>query len=97
MGQHFLGVNISFFREESFYFCELGALAKFQNPMTTPSGRKVTAGEEEDRKKINIKNSRGLPKLLRWSHKPRADRLPKIVAYLSLHRIHFARTNCIID
>ena len=26
---------------------ELGAYAKFQNPRTTPYGRKVTGGEEE--------------------------------------------------
>ena len=31
-------------------FCELGAHAKFQKPRTTPSGRKVTQGEEEREK-----------------------------------------------
>ena len=32
---------------ESLYFCELGAHAKFQNPRTTPSGKKVKTGERE--------------------------------------------------
>jgi hypothetical protein len=35
---------------ESFYFCELGALAKFQNPTTTPFERKVKAEEERKKK-----------------------------------------------
>ena len=30
--------------------CYLGAHAKFQNPTITPSGRKVTGGEEEREK-----------------------------------------------
>ena len=35
-------------RLESFYFCELGAHAKFWNPMTTPSGFLGTAVNKED-------------------------------------------------
>ena len=36
------------FLVESWYFCELGALSKFQNTMINHSGRKVTTGEEEE-------------------------------------------------
>ena len=59
------GVVPDFFGLESYYFCELGAHAKFRNPKTTPSGILITA--EEEWKKKNTKNS-DLPKLLRWSH-----------------------------
>ena len=34
---------------ESYYFCELGMHAKFQNPMVTPSGKKVTFRREIDK------------------------------------------------
>ena len=38
--------------------CELGAHAGFQNPTITPSGRKVTRGEnEESKKRKNAVNS----------------------------------------
>ena len=30
-----------FLHPKSYFFCELGAHAKFNNPRTTPSGRKV--------------------------------------------------------
>ena len=39
------------FWSESEYFCKLGAHAKFQNHMTTPSGRKANSSEERERKK----------------------------------------------
>ena len=35
------------------FFCYLGAHARFQNPETTPSGRKVRASEEERGKRCN--------------------------------------------
>ena len=38
-----------------FYFCELGAHAKYQNPRTTPSGSKIC--DQERGKKYNPKNS----------------------------------------
>jgi hypothetical protein len=64
---------------ESFYFCDLGAHAKFWNPTTTASGTKVTAGEERKSRK---KNNSGLPKLIRWSHTLGSDKNNKKVAYL---------------
>jgi hypothetical protein len=35
---------------KSFYFCDLGAHVKFQNPKTTPSGSKVMAGDRKKKK-----------------------------------------------
>ena len=37
----------NFLLHQSYYWCELKAQAKFQNPRETPSGRKVTDGERE--------------------------------------------------
>ena len=50
------------------YFRELGAHAKFQKSMITPSGRKVRTGEEERKKRKNTVNSGHLaPSAQRYS------------------------------
>jgi hypothetical protein len=44
------GVPQILFHPKSYYFCELKPHAKFRTPMITPSGRKVTVGEEREKK-----------------------------------------------
>ena len=44
----FIGIHI---------FCYFGAHAKFQNPSTTSSGRKVTAGESDRRRAVICRRS----------------------------------------
>ena len=39
------------FSPQILFFCDLKPHAKFQNPTITPSGRKVSVGEERERKK----------------------------------------------
>ena len=47
-----------FIYPKSYFFCDLELHAKFQNPSTTPSGRKVWGTErKKKRKKNNPKNS----------------------------------------
>jgi hypothetical protein len=43
-----LGVLIFFFFSGILKVCELGAIAKFQNPRTSPSGRKVCDPERRN-------------------------------------------------
>ena len=45
----FFGVNFFLFYPKSSFFCYLKLHAKFHNPRTTPSGRKVCGGEEEEK------------------------------------------------
>jgi hypothetical protein len=45
------GVPELFFLLESYYFCYLGAHAKFQNPTTTPSGQISNEPEERERRR----------------------------------------------
>ena len=40
-----------FVHPKSYFFCDLKLRAKFHNPRTTPSGRKVCGGEEEEKEK----------------------------------------------
>ena len=48
----------TFFHPKSYFFGELEPHAKFKNPRTTPSGRKVMQGEE--RRRENAVHSRHL-------------------------------------
>jgi hypothetical protein len=41
----------NFVLPQTLFFCDLKTHAKFQNPTTTPSGRKASVGEEKERKK----------------------------------------------
>jgi hypothetical protein len=40
----------------SIFWCELKPNAKFQNPRTTPYGRKVTRGEEREKTCLKLSN-----------------------------------------
>ena len=44
------GVPQMFSHPKSYFFCDLKPHAKFQDPTITPSWRKVSGGEEEERK-----------------------------------------------
>ena len=46
---------------KSYFFCEVKPHAKFQNPTITPSGRKVTSGEEREREKNAINSGHFVP------------------------------------
>jgi hypothetical protein len=63
------------FYPKSYFFCDLKLNAKFQNPRTTPSGRKVCGTERKEEKKNNPKNSGHFVPLqrLRAAHALRSD------------------------
>ena len=60
---------------KSYFFCDLKLCAKFHNPRTTPSGRKVCGTEKKKREKNNPKNSGHLVLLqrLRAAYALRSD------------------------
>ena len=51
------GGGPNFFYPKSYFFCDLKPRAKFHNPRTIPSWRKVCGGERKKKKKNNPKNS----------------------------------------
>jgi hypothetical protein len=50
----------NFFNPNSF-FCDLKPHAKFRNPTITPSGRKVTVGEEREKSKNGVNSGHLVP------------------------------------
>jgi hypothetical protein len=65
-----------FFNHKYYLFCDLKLCAKFHNPRTTPSGRKV-CGTERKKKKNNPNYSGHFVPLqrLREAHALRSDQL----------------------
>ena len=49
------GVFPNFFSPQILFFCDLKPHAKFQNPRSIPSGRKVFDPEEEEEEKLSQK------------------------------------------
>ncbi len=65
-----------FFYPKSYFFCDLKLCAKFHNPRTTPSGRKVCGTQERRKKKKNNPKNIGhfvLLQRLRAAHALRSD------------------------
>ena len=69
-----MGPKKKFSLPKSYFFCDLKLRAKFPNPRTTPSGRKVCGGEEEKKKNNTKYSGHFVPQQRpRAAHAPRSD------------------------